>query len=269
MGAELRKLREKAGLTGAELAARMGGERAQISHVESGRYGVSAERVRRWAAYCSATDKYLVDALAQMAEERTKGWWEEYRGVLSQQFLDIAELEHHAKYLWSIELLHIPGILQTEDYARELMSGSLTRLPARDVAARVEHRLRRREIFDRPAPARFDVFIHEAALRMLYCERVTMRAQLDFLTEVAEWPNVRVRVIPFETRLTSSIGSVLYAGGPVQQLDTVHLDQAFQGIFLDAQAQLAKYQALLHATERAALPPAESSKFIQRIAEEL
>ncbi|MFJ1890223.1 helix-turn-helix domain-containing protein [Streptomyces sp. NPDC088170] len=73
LGAELRKLRERAGMSGSEAAAYLGGERAQISHIESGRYGVSSERVRRLAAHYSASDKHLVDALAEMADERTRG----------------------------------------------------------------------------------------------------------------------------------------------------------------------------------------------------
>jgi transcriptional regulator with XRE-family HTH domain len=76
LGAELRKLRERAGMSGSQVAAFLGGERAQISHLESGRYGVSAERVRRLASYYSASDKKLINALAAMADERGKGWWE-------------------------------------------------------------------------------------------------------------------------------------------------------------------------------------------------
>ncbi|MFJ2783413.1 MULTISPECIES: DUF397 domain-containing protein [unclassified Streptomyces] len=76
------------------------------SLIESGRYGVSAERVRRLAAHCSATDEHLVNVLAAMAEERGKGWWEEYRGRLSPGFPDLAELEHHALHPRAIDMLH-------------------------------------------------------------------------------------------------------------------------------------------------------------------
>ena len=61
--------------------------------------GVSEERLRRLAAHYACTDEELIDALVAMATDRTRGWWEEYRGVLPTSFLDLAELEHHATFL--------------------------------------------------------------------------------------------------------------------------------------------------------------------------
>ncbi|MET7616946.1 helix-turn-helix transcriptional regulator [Streptomyces sp. NPDC005408] len=269
LGAELRKLRERAGMSGAQVAAFLGGERAQVSHLESGRYGVSAERVRRIAAHCSATDKHLIDALASMAEEREKGWWEDYRGILSPGFLDLAELEHHATYIRAIHMLHVPGPFQTHAYARELILSGVSDLPASEVNVRVEHRMRRREIFDRPNPPKFEALIHEAALRMRYCSADIIRSQLEFLHEVSLWPSVTIRIIPFDRQITGSVHSMLYAGATIPQLDTVQIDSAFDSGFLDAEAQLTRYRALLDSVEEISLDAEESSKFIQRIAQEM
>lgn len=269
LGAELRKLRERAGMNGSNAAAYLGGERAQISHIESGRYGVSDERVRRLAAHYSATDKHLIDALVSMAEERVKGWWEQYRGVISPGNLDVSELEHHAKYIRAIQMLHVPGVFQTEAYARELIRSGLSEPPAAELRARVEHRMRRREIFDRLTPTPFEAFIHEAALRMRYCAAETMREQLEFLTEVSQWPTVTIRIIPFGAQITGSVHSVLYAGAAIPALDTVQLDSAFDGGFLDAEAQLARYRELLDSIESISLDADESRKSIQRIAQEM
>lgn len=269
LGAELRKLREKAGMNGATAAAFLGGERAQISHIESGRYGVSGERVRRLAAEYSANDKHLIDALATMAEERVKGWWDDYRGKLSPGFLDLAELEHHATYLRAIQMLHIPGLFQTQAYARDLIRSGVSELPAPEIETRVEHRMRRREIFDRPTPTPFEAFIHEAALRMRYCDAATMREQLDFLHQVSQWPSVTIRVLPFDAQITGSVHSMMYAGSTIAALDTVQVDSAFDGGFLDAEAQLARYRDLLQTVESIALSAEESSKFIHRIEQEM
>ncbi|MFE7572716.1 helix-turn-helix domain-containing protein [Streptomyces sp. NPDC057539] len=269
LGTELRKLRERAGLSGGAVAAFLGGERAQVSHLESGRYGISAERVRRIAAYCSATDKHLVDVLASMAEERGKGWWDEYRGILPPGFRDQAELEHHATYMRTVQTLYVPGLFQTAEYARELIASGVTSFQAPEVNARVEHRMRRREILDRPNPPKFEALIHEAALRMRYCSTDVMRAQLEFLHDVSLWPGVTIRVIPFEARITGSAHSVLYAGAVIPQLDTVQIDSAFDAAYLDAEAQLVKYRALIDSVEAISLSAAESSKFIQRIAQEM
>ncbi|MER6105358.1 helix-turn-helix transcriptional regulator [Streptomyces sp. NPDC001832] len=269
MGAELRKLRERAGMSGSEAAAYLGGERAQISHIESGRYGVSDQRVRRLAAHYSANDKHLVDALASMAEERTKGWWDEYRGILSPGFLDLAELEHQATYIRAIQMLNIPGIFQTEAYARELIRSGVSDLPAAELNARVEHRVRRRDIFDRPTPTPFEAFIHEAALRMRYSDSDTMREQLDFLHTVSTWTSVTIRIIPFTAQITGSVHSMLYAGADIAALDTVQIDSAFDAGFLDAEAQLARYRALLDSVKSISLDSEESAQFIQLIAQEV
>ncbi|MEU7021567.1 helix-turn-helix transcriptional regulator [Streptomyces sp. NPDC046203] len=267
LGAELRKMRERAGLSGADIARFLGGERATASHIESGRYGVSAERVRHLAAHCSATDKRLVNALAAMAEERGKGWWEEYRGRLSPGFLDLAELEHHALYMRAIDMLYVPGLLQTPAYAKELILGRVSRLP--EVEIRVEHRMRRREIFDRPQPPEFQALIHEAALRMRYCRPETMREQLDFLIDASSWPGVSIQVVPFSRQITGSVHSMLYAGAAIPQLDTVQIDSAFDGEFLDAEPYLVKYRALWDSVEEISLDADESRKFIHRIAQEM
>ncbi|MBD0743819.1 helix-turn-helix transcriptional regulator [Streptomyces sp. CBMA152] len=270
LGTELRRMRERAGMSGSEAAAILGGERAQISHIESGRYGVSSERVRRLAVHYSATDKYLVDALAKMADERFKGWWEDYRGALTPGNLDVAELEFHATKLRGIYMLHAPGVLQTQSYARGLIQSSVAAtLPSGELNLRVEHRMRRRAIFDRPSPTPFEAFIHEAALRMRYCDADTMREQLEFLSEASQWPSVTIRVIPFDAQITGSVHSMQYAAAEIPTLDTVQIDSAFDGGFLNAEAQLTTYRELLSSIESISLGAEESCKYIQRIAQEM
>ena len=82
LGAELRKMRERAGFTARDAAAFLASNPMQMSHVESGRSGISEERVRRLADYYRCDDRAYVDALVEMANERGRGWWEEYRGIL-------------------------------------------------------------------------------------------------------------------------------------------------------------------------------------------
>ncbi|MEV4437822.1 helix-turn-helix transcriptional regulator [Streptomyces sp. NPDC049577] len=266
----MRKLREASGLPARAAGDLLGGNQAQISHIESGRWGVSAERVRRLANFYSASDAKLIDALCAMAEERGKGWWEAYRGVLPVGFLNIAELEHHATFLRAFQTLTVPGIFQTEDYARIIFSGRIPELPRDELQARIEHRMRRRAIFERPTPPPFEAIIHEAALRVLYGGRKVAHEQLRFLLEVSEWPTVTIRVIPFSTEeFIGSAQTMLYAGGVVPQLDTVQLDSAFGSVFLDANAQLASYRAVYDALERVTLGVAESRDVINRIAKEL
>src|SRR3954454_3569276 len=109
LAAELRRLREVAGLSAREAAALLGVNSVQISQIESGVSGVSEQRLRRLAANYSCAETELIDALVAMATDRTRGWWETYRGLLPTSFLDIAELEYHSTYRRDVEFLFIPG----------------------------------------------------------------------------------------------------------------------------------------------------------------
>jgi transcriptional regulator with XRE-family HTH domain len=270
LGTELRKLREAAGMSTREAGELLGGNSAQISHIESGRWGVSAERVRRLAALYSASEGELIDALCAMAGERGKGWWEEYRGILPPPFLHIAELEYHASRLRYVQALTVPGILQTEDYARSLFRQVIPPLPRKEIAARVEHRLRRGMVLEGETPKTCEAFIHEAALRMRYGGRRVTRGQLGHLLAAVEWPSVTIRVIPFAADgFSGSAQAVLYACGAIPQLDTIQVDGSYGGAFLDAAAQLAKYRAIYRTLEGIALDVPESREMIRRVAEEL
>lgn len=270
LGTELRKLREAAGLKGREAAALLGTDSAQVSQIEFGTAGVSAERVRRLAAHYSCRDTELIEALVAMATDGTHGWWEEYRGHLPTSFLDLAELEHHASYRWDADFLHVPGLLQTESYARALFSYVNPEFPEEEVERRVEHRMKRKIIIERPTPIPYDAVIHEAALRIRVGDRSAARSQLARVLEISEAAHVTVRVIPFDLDNFGGAGSAMvYAGGPVPQLDTVVRDGPHGTSFLDAQAQLDCFRTLFRRLEAASLDPERSRDFIHRLAKEL
>ncbi|MEU1781303.1 helix-turn-helix transcriptional regulator [Streptomyces abikoensis] len=269
LGAELRKLREAAGLSAREAGALLGGGAAQISHIEAGRWGVSADRIRQLASYYKAGNVRLVNELCAMTDERVRGWWEQYRGLLTPGFLDVSELEHHARALHLLQITYVPGIFQTEDYARALFGSAIPALPEAQLNARVEHRTRRRQIYDRKTPPATVAIVHEAALRMRYGGRAVQRAQLEFLAEVAEWPSVKLLVIPFDTDdLTGTAQSMFYARGPIPELDTVQIDAAFGGSFISANALLSVFSNMFATLTKTALGVDGSRQFIHKLIQE-
>ncbi|MEU3333378.1 helix-turn-helix domain-containing protein [Streptomyces sp. NPDC002144] len=269
-GTELRKLRERAGLTATEAGQLMGIKQAQISNMEAGRVGVSAERVRALACHYDCSDQALVQALGDMTTERARGWWEEYRGLLPAGLLDLAELEHHARRLRTAVTVHIPGLFQTTDYAREIFRQAVPDLPPPDVEHRVSFRIKRQAVLYRDRPTPQQVIIHEAALRMRFGGTQVTRGQLTYLLDMSEREHVAIHVIPFAAGTFAGSGqSVYYAEGPVPQLDTVNLDQSHGPVFLDAEAQLIKYRVTLDRLEAAALTVEESRKFIHTILKDL
>ncbi|MFF3915207.1 helix-turn-helix transcriptional regulator [Streptomyces sp. NPDC001852] len=270
LAVELRRLRDAAGLASREAAALLGVTAPQISQIESGLAGVSEKRLRRMAANYSCTDDGLIDALVAMATDRTRGWWEEYRELLPTPFLDLAELEHHATYRRDVEFLFIPGLLQTEDYARAAFSSRVPELPEEELELRVRHRMQRKVVLDGPDPTPYEAIVHEAALRIKVDDRATARTQLSHVLELSEADHITVRVITFELDGFGGAWSpMMLAGGAVPRLDTAGRD-VLQGTgFIDSEAQLGVLRTLFRRVEAASLDPIRSRDFIHSLAKEL
>ncbi|MFE0326747.1 helix-turn-helix domain-containing protein [Streptomyces sp. NPDC058960] len=267
LATELRRLRDAAGLRAREAAELLGVSSVQISQIESGLSGVSEERLRRLATHYMCTDEDLIAALAAMATDRTRGWWEEYRWSLPKPFLDLAELEYHATFLREVQFLYIPGPLQTEDYARAVFSYRVPELPQDEVELRVRHRMQRKTVLEGTP---YEAVIHEAALRIMVSDRTASRVQLSRLLELSEAENVTVRVIPFALEgFAGAASAMTYAGGAVPRLDTVVRDGPHGAAFIDSEAQLGAFRTLLHKVEAASLVPERSRDFIHRLTKEL
>jgi transcriptional regulator with XRE-family HTH domain len=269
LGTELRRLRERAGLSSTEAGRLLGTNQTQISNIEASRFGVSADRVRALARNYSCSDHLFVEALVALAAERKGGWWEEYREILPAGLLDLAELEFRASAVDVVHVINIPGLLQTADHARTLFRQLVPAPATHEVERHVSHRLKRQAILYGESPTPYTAIIHEAALRMRFGGPDTARTQLKHLTEMGEHENVTVRVIPFDGRAfpTASDG-INYFYGPVPQLDTALIDIAHGAELFDAPAQLERCRLMLDQMRKAALSPAESRDVIHRIAQD-
>ena len=270
LGTELRKLREQAGMTTTQAASLLGTSSGQLSNIEVARFGVSADRIRVMARVYSCSDPALIEALVEMTGERKRGWWEEYREILPPRILDLAEVEHHGTRLHAAHSMHVPGLLQTVDYAREIFRQAVPELSPPEIEHRVSFRVKRQAVLYRSDAVPYRAVIHEAALRMKFGGPKVTRAQLQHLVEMYDRPHVTIRVIPFDAGSYPGSGqSVYFVGGSVPTLDTAQLDQSHGPVFIDSEAQLAQYRLLLDRLESAALAPADSRKLIHEVAKNL
>ncbi|KUL20633.1 helix-turn-helix domain-containing protein [Streptomyces regalis] len=268
LGVELRKLRERAGLGLREAARATGINEAKLSNIETARVGVSAERVRFLAGFYGDAETPLVDALAEMATERVRGWWEEYRGQLPRGFLNLAELEHHTQHLRTFEFAFVPGLLQTEEHATAIYSDTTWGTSGEQRELRVQFRLRRQEVLDRE-DFLCEVVIHEAALRIRSGDRGIAKRQLLHILEQTVRPQVTVRVVPFDMDGFRIGYAPTIVGGRVPQLDTVLMDTPHGGNYLDAEAQLDRYRRGFAQVQKQALGVVESKDFIWNLAQNL
>lgn len=251
-------------------ATLLGADRTAISNIESGRFGISEERLRRLATIYECSDDELIDALTRMTGGRKGGWWDEYRGKIPPGFLDVSELEDGAARIRTAQTAHLPGLFQTEDHARAIFDLMVPPLPRLEVELRVAHRLARQNVVTGDNPVPYLGTIHEAALRIQLGGRKVARAQLAYLLEVSERENVTFRVIPFTAGGFPWAGnSILYVEAPIRQLDTVQMDAPTGAVFFDSPTQLANFRARLDQIEDVALAPEESRDLIRSVAKEL
>ncbi|MFJ3878616.1 helix-turn-helix domain-containing protein [Streptomyces sp. NPDC090077] len=270
LGAELRKMRLHAGVTAEFAAGLLGIDRGKIPNIESGVRTISAERLSTLAANYGCTDETYLAALTAMTQARVRGWWDQYRGRLAAGMLDIAELEWHATQLHTVQTVHVPGLLQTEDYARAIFGAFLPELTRLDVELRVAFRRERRLVLERPQPVRYTGFVHEAALRMQFGGRRAALAQLEYLAEQSTADHITIRVLPIAQGIFPGAGhALLYAEGVVPKLDTAQLDSAHGPTFMHADGELAQYRSHLEWMYGKTLDASPSRDFIHRIRKEL
>ncbi|MFE2498344.1 helix-turn-helix domain-containing protein [Streptomyces scopuliridis] len=269
-GTELRRLRDAAGMSAPKAAELLGTDRTTISNVEAGRFGISEDRLRRLASIYECAEPTLVDALAAMTGGRKLGWWDEYRGKIPPDFLDVSELEHHASRLRTLQTAHLPGLFQTEDHARALFDLFIPALPRLEIELRIAQRLARHTVIVRQPAVPYTGLIHESALRMQVGGPKVAKAQLNRLLNESERTSVRLLVIPFSAGGFPMAGdSVMYAAADSYHLDTVQVDSPIGAVYFDSPTQLANFRARLDSVEQVALNPDQSRDVILGIVKDL
>ncbi|MET8622566.1 helix-turn-helix transcriptional regulator [Kitasatospora sp. NPDC004669] len=270
LGAELRRMREQAGFGGSELGRLVGMSPAQVTQMEAGRIGISVERLHTIAATCMCVNEPLISALSDVITERERpGWWEEYRGTLSADFVDVAEFEGQARRLTTYSMAFIPGLLQTGSYASAVFAQTFPPLPRHEIDLRTAFRMQRQRIV-RSGATPYSAFIHEAALRMQFSGTAVLTEQFDALIEDSEQPTVSIRVVPFDVgAMPSSNENFTYAAGPIPELDTAQVDTGLGSRIFDAPAHMARFRSLLARFESRALSEEETREFIGSIKKEM
>jgi len=212
LGRELRKLREEAGLHIDDVAEQLRCSPSRVSRIETARIRIAPGTVHEILDVLDIHDdrRARLVSLARQAEE--PGWWQEYTDVLTYEYSTYIALEAEASTLHAFEPLVIHGLLQTEEYARAVISKHYAG-DAAEVEPRVKARLARQEALRRDEPLRLWVLIGEAALRQQVGGPKVMRAQLRRLIEVARLPHVRLQILPF------SVGALTSMNGPFSILD--------------------------------------------------
>jgi transcriptional regulator with XRE-family HTH domain len=270
LAAELRRLREQTGLTGDDVADRLNWSTAKVSRIENARTGAKISDVRLLLEVYELDGPRRDEIIALAEDAAERGWWEEYRDLIGG-YPDYIAMEDEASLIRQWETHTIPGLLQTETYAREVISGwnSISATPPREIDRRVEVRMRRQGILRRlPDPAELWVIIDESALWRLVGDNSVMLDQIRHLTTIMRLHNIRLQIFPMNTPHLLMEGSFTLlefaASHDVTFPDIVHTESLAVSHFED-EVTTHLYR-LAHGTlARAALGVDESRDFIAEI----
>jgi transcriptional regulator with XRE-family HTH domain len=270
LGIELRRLREQSGLTCEEVGRKLECSGTRVSRVETSVISVKPGDVRELLEVYGIEGEEA-DALVQLARDaRKKGWWHTYGGVLPKWFEAYLGFEAEATRINGFKPLVIPGLLQSEDYARAVLRAAPNLGSAEEIDRRVALRLERQEILTRDTPVDLWLVLSEAALRVRVGSSETMRAQLRHLAEISERPNVTLQVLPFTTAAHVNPISPFTILEFSAALDptAVYLEHLTGGLFLEDADEIRRYTVVFDHLRAEAYGTSQSTAFISKLADE-
>jgi transcriptional regulator with XRE-family HTH domain len=269
LGAELRRLREDAGVTVERVAEKLECSHSKVSRIENGQVSASPRDVR------DMLELYRVDhdkreALVQIARDtRRPGWWQQY-GDVPGGIPAYAGMEVAATSIDMYMALVVPGLLQTEAYASTVIRAVAPDLPAAEVGRRVELRMRRQAGLQGETAPRLRVLLDESVLRRPVGGAEVMRPQLRKLLAVTELPTVTLQILPLATGAHAGIdGSFEVCGFPAAEPDVVVLESAVDALYLESLDGLRRYRQLFELLRGSASSPEGSRRLLAELLEEL
>ncbi len=268
---ELRRLREAARLTCEEVAEHLECSASKISRVETGRVSVSPRDVRDMLElYGVPADQR--ESLVQLARDsRQKGWWHAYSDTMQPQMATYIGLESAASEIRIYEVSLIPGLLQTEDYARAVIRAGMVNSPAEDIERRVSLLMARQPAVVRDDPPKVWAVLDEAALRRRVGGSGLMRLQLEHLLAQAALPNVAVQVIPFAGGAHPAMGRPFIILVFPERVDTdvVYLEDLTSALYLEDVAEVDRYNVFFNHLRATALSFDDSAALITSVLNEM
>ncbi len=268
LGAQLRRLREARGISREDAGYEIRASRSKISRLEHGRVGFKERDVADLLVLYGVSDERERAALESLAERaNVQGWWAKYHDILPDWFEIYIGLEQAASLLRSYDLQFVPGLFQTEDYARAVTVLGHRSARPEDIEHRVALRLARQDLLTCPEPPTVWTVVDEAALRRPIGGPEVMRGQLEHLIEISDLQNVVLQVVPFRH------GGHAAAGGAFTILrfaerdlaDVVYLEQLTSAVYLDKREDTDHYMEVMDRLSAEAQPPTETASFLGKI----
>jgi transcriptional regulator with XRE-family HTH domain len=266
LGTQLRRLREARGITREEAGYRIRASESKISRMELGRVGFKERDVIDLLEMYGVAEAAERDALVAMAREaNAAGWWHQYADVLPDWFQTYVGLEEAASVLRVYEVQFVPGLLQTAEYARAIMTRGWPTASESEIERRVNMRITRQELLRKQGGPRFWAVVDEAALRRPVGSLEAFRSQLEHLIEVTQDARVTLQVTPFRSGgHTAEAGAFTLMRFPDEDLpDVVYLEQLTSALYLDKREDVERYSEVMERLSVESEPPEATADLLR------
>ena len=267
LGTQLRRRREEKGISREAAGYQIRASGSKISRMELGRVSFKhrdvADLLTLYGIEEGAEREMLLDLVTRA---NSPGWWRRYSDLLPEWFEPYIGLEDAASLIRTYEVQFIPGLLQTEDYARQLFTAGHPAASAEEVERRVKLRMTRQQLLTRRNPPRLWAVIDETALRRLIGGRDVMRTQIERLIDVLALRYVTLQVMPFQA------GGHAAEGGPFTLLrfpepelpDVIYVEQLTSALYLDRRDDVDRYTEVMERLGVESDPPERTAEILRQ-----
>jgi transcriptional regulator with XRE-family HTH domain len=271
VAAQLRELREAAGLTQEDVAERTGKDRSTISRIETAQGRPYRSSVIQLLDLYGVGEPRRGELLTLLKESGQRGWLRSFQSELPEVYSDYISFEDDARSISNYESSYVPGLLQTEAYVRAHLRGTWPNASEADVEARVAARMARHDVLVKENAPKLWAIIDEAVVRRLVGGRDVMRSQVEHLIEVRSLPNVTIQVIPFDVGAHPGMdGSFVMLDFPEDDDPSiVYIESAAGGLFLEEIAEIRRYKLMLEHLRAAASGLDATATLLQAIVSEI
>lgn len=259
LGSDLRQLRRKADLTAEAVGDELGFSQSKMSRIESGSVRVSRTDLKALLALYKVTDEKQVTAFLDAAKgAKSRGWWIAYEDALPREYRDFIALEGTATGIRTFEGLIVPGLMQTPDYTRHIITAGPAVLPPGHVDSLIKVRMERQSILDADQPPKTWAIVTEGALRQVVGGYAVMLDQLQHLTRLTERSNITLQVLPFEAGAHAGVQSSFVLFDFATDPSVACVANLTGTLFMDQSGQLDAFSDAFDNLRAGALSPVDS-----------
>ncbi|MEU7164322.1 helix-turn-helix transcriptional regulator [Streptomyces morookaense] len=271
LAAELRRLRKGAELTREHVSEQTGINAATLYRIETARVRPQQRTLIALLNLYEVGDPQRGEIVALSRGAGSQRWLRPYHSELPEEYTAYISFEAEARAVRNYESLFIPGLLQTEGYARAVIKGVLPMASTREIEQRVQARIERQEVLAKPDPLNLWAIMDEAALRRVVGGPEVMHEQMQRLMASATEPHMTIQVIPFGAGAHAGMpGSFVLMSFPeVEDPEIIYIDSMAGDLFLEAEADVRRYGAIFDNLRAVALSPDDTSNLIATLTKEI